>query len=62
MSNKKQGLGSGGECICPKCKTTIKHKKGVPCHDSKCPECGSKMLRVGSSHHSKWLEKIKGDL
>lgn len=63
-TNQKKGLGNKGECICPKCETTIKHKRGIPCHDSKCPECSSKMLRVGSDHHQKWLEKnkiIRGD-
>ena len=57
MSNNKQRLGKGGECICPKCNTTVKHERGVPCHDSKCPECGSKMLRIGSDHHMQWLNK-----
>jgi len=55
--NKKKGLGNSGECMCPKCETSISHKRGVPCHDSKCPECGSKMLRVGSDHHKQWLNK-----
>ncbi len=55
--HKKRGLGSGGECICPNCETTVKHEKGMPCHDTKCPKCGSKMFRVGSEHHELWLKK-----
>lgn len=46
MSNS--GLGSGGEFVCPKCGKTITHKRGVPCQDEKCPDCGSKMLRKNS--------------
>ena len=52
-------LGKGGECICPKCKTTVKHERGVPCQDTKCPECGTKMLRKESEHYNKWMDKQK---
>ena len=55
--NIKNRLGKGGECICPKCDTSVKHIRGIPCHDTICPKCGSKMLRVGSDHHKLWLEK-----
>lgn len=51
------GLGKGGDCICPKCETTIPHQRGVPCQQERCPECGAKMLRVGSEHHTLWLKK-----
>ena len=51
------GLGQGGNCICPKCETTIPHERGVPCQQERCPECGAKMLREGSEHHALWLKK-----
>ncbi|MCU0989774.1 MAG: hypothetical protein MUE63_09395 [Xanthomonadales bacterium] len=50
-------MGSGGECICPKCKATIAHRRGVPCQDERCPQCNTKMLRVGSEHHALWKKK-----
>ena len=56
MSNNKQGLGKGGECICPKCGTIIKHEQGKPCHETRCPDCGAKMLRKGSAHYEKWIK------
>jgi NAD-dependent SIR2 family protein deacetylase len=51
------GHGKGGNCVCPKCETTIPHRKGVRCQDERCPECNAKMLREGSEHHRLWLEK-----
>ena len=57
MYNIKNRLGKGGKCICPKCSTTVNHERGIPCHDTKCPECGAKMLRVGSDHNKQWLNK-----
>ena len=27
-------LGRNGECICPKCKALVKHKRSIPCHDT----------------------------
>ena len=32
-------------CICPACNTKVPHKKGTPCFQTKCPDCGSSMLR-----------------
>jgi len=32
-------------CICPNCNTKIKHIQGVPCSESKCPNCGELMVR-----------------
>jgi hypothetical protein len=37
--------GPGGNCTCPECGTTIKHKTGTPCYNVKCPNCGTKMTR-----------------
>jgi hypothetical protein len=51
------GMGSGGNCICTKCRTTIPHRQGVRCQEECCPECGGKMLREGSDHHAAWVRK-----
>lgn len=40
----KQGDGGTDTCICPKCGATIKHERGSPCANQKCPECGTVMI------------------
>jgi len=39
--------GPGGKCVCtnPDCKHEIAHQAGVPCYKTKCPKCGSPMIR-----------------
>ncbi|MFW5898497.1 MAG: hypothetical protein ACOCT7_01430 [Candidatus Saliniplasma sp.] len=37
--------GPGGNCVCPSCGKKVPHKRGVPCYEMKCPECGSQMIR-----------------
>ncbi len=32
-------------CICPECGFKITHKKGIPCRQTICPNCGTKMKR-----------------
>ncbi|MBW1972156.1 MAG: DUF5320 family protein [Deltaproteobacteria bacterium] len=39
------GAGVGGNCVCPKCGTTVPHRQGVPCTNIQCPRCGSTMTR-----------------
>ncbi|MBN2380289.1 hypothetical protein JXM67_10870 [candidate division WOR-3 bacterium] len=39
------GQGMGGECVCPQCGTRIPHQRGVPCFETECPKCKSKMIR-----------------
>lgn len=36
-----------GTCACtnPECKKEIPHQVGVPCYQTKCPKCGSPMIR-----------------
>jgi len=29
-------MGIGGECICPKCRKTIVHRRGIPCQEWRC--------------------------
>jgi len=55
--NRQHTMGSGGECVCPKCSTLVPHNRGVPCQEEHCPRCNAKMLRVGSEHHRLWLKK-----
>lgn len=54
---REHSMGNGGVCVCPKCNANMPHKRGVPCQEEHCPECGAKMLRVGSRHHELWLRK-----
>ena len=50
-------LGPGGFCFCPKCNERIPHRRGIPCQEEKCPQCGSRMLREGSYHHDLFQQK-----
>jgi predicted DNA-binding protein (UPF0251 family) len=49
-----------GFCICLHCNTKIPHQPGIPCRESKCPQCGKKMVRENSYHHQLYLKK-KGE-
>ena len=51
------GMGRGGFCICPKCGYRQPHQRGVRCQEERCPECNGKMVREGSYHHNKIVEK-----
>ena len=46
-----------GHCICLRCNVSIPHQPGVPCRESKCPQCGKKMVRENSYHHQLYLKK-----
>lgn len=48
----KGGIGLGGrrrraggvdECVCPNCGYKVKHVRGKPCAQIKCPKCGTPM-------------------
>jgi predicted amidophosphoribosyltransferase len=54
---REHTMGTGGDCVCPRCETAIPHRRGVPCQEEHCPECGAKMLRKGSRHHQLWQKK-----
>ncbi|MCB0753516.1 MAG: ferredoxin [Ignavibacteriae bacterium] len=58
MSNENK-MGKDGFCVCPKCGKKTKHKRGIPCQEEKCPQCGVKLLREGSEHHELWKQKNK---
>lgn len=53
---RRHDMGTGGACICPKCGEKTPHRRGIPCQEEHCPNCGAKMLREGSYHHE-LLEK-----
>lgn len=55
MYEHPQDPGSGGHCICVHCGERQPHAPGVPCKESRCPQCGKHMLREGSGHHQAWL-------
>ncbi len=56
-TERKHEMGIGGNCICPVCEKSIEHQRGIRCQEEHCPDCGAKMLREGSEHHSLWLKK-----
>lgn len=39
------GGGPGGTCVCPACGHREPHRRGVPCFEAKCPQCGGTMTR-----------------
>jgi hypothetical protein len=41
----RPGAGPDGNCVCPKCRTTIPHQRGKPCYEYSCPKCGAPMMR-----------------
>lgn len=44
-----RGLGPSGFCQCLKCGRNEPHRPGVPCNQTKCPECGSPMMRQATN-------------
>ena len=44
-SVKGKGAGPHGYCICPSCGTKVPHKAGIPCNQTSCPKCNTKMIR-----------------
>jgi len=37
--------GPDGWCKCPKCHSLIRHRWVTPCGSSKCPRCGTYMIK-----------------
>lgn len=40
-----------GRCVCIRCGQTTQHTPGVPCTETICSNCSSRMLRENSYHH-----------
>ena len=51
MNKNTRGMGSGGDCICPKCGKREAHRSGSPCREGKCSDCGRRLVREDSYHH-----------
>lgn len=51
-------MGPGGNCVCPHCGGRPPHRRGTPCQNERCPECGAKMLREGSWDYQLWRAKL----
>ena len=45
MGGNRPGSGPGGVCLCPACGETVDHKRGVPCAEVTCPNCGARMIK-----------------
>lgn len=43
--------------FCIECGDKLIHKRGIPCQEKNCPNCGAKMLRVGSYQFRKWQKE-----
>jgi len=52
-------LGPNGYCVCMHCGTQVPKTPGVPCTQTRCPNCGKPMLRYGSEHYLKAVENKK---
>lgn len=37
--------GEAGSCVCPQCGREIKHERGIPCAQLRCPECDHVLIR-----------------
>lgn len=44
VGGPKQGIGGAAYCVCPKCGKEIRHKRGTPCTELRCPKCGASMV------------------
>ncbi|MGM0629419.1 MAG: cation diffusion facilitator family transporter [Patescibacteria group bacterium] len=44
-NEKERAVREGGYCVCKNCGYREPHKRGVPCKDVKCPECGEELRR-----------------
>ncbi len=45
MGGNRAGAGPSGYCVCPSCGERVPHRAGVPCYETECPNCGTRMVR-----------------
>ncbi len=50
-------MGAGGACLCIRCGHRLPHRRGVPCLQERCPECGAALVREGSIHHQEVVSR-----
>jgi len=58
-SGKGGGMGPVGNCVCMKCGYSVPKRNGVPCMETKCPKCGTVLLRENGSHFESALRNKK---
>ena len=46
MHGTRPGAGPGRECVCPCCGCRMVFQVAQPCDRTKCPDCGSFMVRA----------------
>jgi len=44
-TEKAEGKGPEGDCVCPKCNYKKPHERGIPCSKLKCPNCNINLER-----------------
>ena len=44
VDGDRQEDGGTDMCVCPECGAKAEHKRGVPCTEQECPECGTAMV------------------
>ena len=60
MKNEHQGgMGPAGNCVCPACGYSARHRRGVPCLQERCAKCGKALVREGS-YHDQLIKEKKG--
>lgn len=53
VGGERQSVGGTDTCYCHDCSISIKHKRGEPCNDLKCPKCGNPLTGIEKSkNHS----------
>lgn len=46
-------------CICPKCGIEKVKSLGIPCRNEICPQCNGPMMRKGTAHYNRLINKMK---
>lgn len=60
VGSERQGDGGAGVCVCPECDYEVNHKRGTPCAETKCPECGVALIGK-SDEGNKAGRRVRGD-